>query len=60
LASDYRPALEQLLEIVRRDRKWHDEVARKNMLDLFALLGTEPRNDDLVREFRIQLARILN
>jgi putative thioredoxin len=60
LASDYRPALELLLEIVRRDRKWHDEVARKNMLDLFAVLGTESRNDDLVREFRIQLARILN
>lgn len=60
LEHDYRSALEQLLEIVRRDRKWRDEAARKNMLDLFALLGNEPRNDDLVREFRIQLARILN
>lgn len=60
LAHNYRPALEQLLEIVRRDRKWQDEAARKTMLDLFALLGGEPRNDELVREFRIQLARILN
>ncbi len=60
LAHDYRPALEQLLEIVRLDRKWQDEAARKVMLDLFALLGSEPQNDDLVREFRIQLARILN
>jgi putative thioredoxin len=60
LAHNYRPALEQLLEIVRLDRKWQDEAARKVMLDLFALLGSEPQNDDLVREFRIQLARILN
>ena len=60
LAHDYRPALEQLLEIVRRDRKWQDEAGRKTMLDLFALLGGDLQYDDLVREFRIQLARILN
>lgn len=60
LAHDYRPALEQLLELVRRDRKWRDEAARKTMLDLFTLLGADPRFDDLVREFRIQLARTLN
>lgn len=60
LAHDYRPALEQLLEIVRRDRKWRDEAARRTMLDLFALLGGDGQFDDLVREFRIQLARTLN
>lgn len=60
LAHDYRPALEQLLAIVRRDRKWQDEAARKSMLDLFTLLGGDARYDDLVREFRIQLARTLN
>ncbi|MDP2809484.1 MAG: tetratricopeptide repeat protein [Rhodocyclaceae bacterium] len=60
LAHDYRPALEQLLELVRRDRKWQDEAARKTMLDLFTLLGGDPQYDDLVREFRIQLARTLN
>jgi putative thioredoxin len=60
LAQDYRPALEQLLGIVRRDRKWQDEAARKTMLDLFALLGGNAQYDDLVREFRIQLARTLN
>lgn len=60
LAHDYRPALEQLLEIVRRDRKWQEEAARKSMLDLFTLLGGNPQYDDLVREFRIQLARTLN
>ncbi len=60
LTQDYRPALEQLLEIVRRDRKWQDEAARKTMLDLFALLGGNAQHDDLLREFRILLARTLN
>ena len=60
LAHDYEPALEQLLEIVRRDRKWQDEAARKTMLDLFTLLGGNPQYDDLMRKFRIQLARTLN
>ena len=60
LTQDYRAALEQLLEIVRRDRKWQQEAARKTMLDLFALLGGNARFDDLVREFRIRLSRTLN
>ncbi len=60
LAGDYRPALEQLLAIVRRDRKWQEEAARKAMLDLFSLLGSDAQFDDLVREFRIALARTLN
>lgn len=60
LAHDYRPALEQLLEIVQRDRNWQDEAARKTMLDLFTLLGGDAQHDDLVREFRILLARTLN
>jgi putative thioredoxin len=60
LTGDYRPALEHLLAIVRRDRKWQDEAARKAMLDLFTLLGGDAQFDDLVREFRIALARTLN
>ena len=60
LRHDYRQALEQLLEIVRRDRKWRDEAGRRTMLDLFTLLGATARHDDLVREFRILLARTLN
>ena len=60
LVHDYRPALEQLLEIVRRDRQWQDQAARMTMLDLFTLLGGNAQYDDLVREFRIQLARTLN
>jgi putative thioredoxin len=60
LAQDYRASLEQLLEIVRRDRKWQEEAARKTMLDLFALLGGNAQFDELVREFRIRLSRTLN
>lgn len=60
LAQDYRAALENLMDIVRRDRKWNDEAGRKTMLTLFTLLGAQPQHEDLVREFRVALARTLN
>lgn len=60
LARDYRAAFGQLLEIVRRDRKWNDESGRKTMLTMFTMLGAQPQYDDLVREFRIALSRTLN
>ena len=60
LAQQYHPALEHLLTIIRRDRKWNDEAARRRMLDLFQLMSANNRFDDVVREFRIQLARTLN
>jgi putative thioredoxin len=60
LAGDYRAAFTQLLEIVRRDRKWNDEAGRKTMLTLFTMLGGKPQFDDLLREFRVALSRTLN
>ena len=57
---DYRGALENLLEIVRRDRNWNEQAGRKTMLTLFTLLSAQPQFDDLVREFRVALARTLN
>jgi len=60
VARDYRAALEQLLEIVRRDRSWNDEAGRKTMLTLFNLLSAQPERDDLVREYRVALSRTLN
>ena len=60
LQQDYRGALEALLDLVRRDRKWNEEAGRKGMLNLFTLLAAQPQYDDLVREFRIALARTLN
>jgi putative thioredoxin len=60
LTRDYRGALTNLLEIVRRDRKWNEEAGRKGMLNLFTLLAAQPQYDDLVREFRVALSRTLN
>jgi len=53
----YEQALEQLLEVLRRDRAFGDDVARKTMLALFELLGNE---DPLVRRYRKELAATLH
>ena len=52
-SEDYATALDQLLEIVRRDRSFRDDIARKTMLQVFSLLGNE---GDLVSEYRRRLA----
>jgi putative thioredoxin len=37
-------AIEELLEIIKRDRKWNEEAARKQLLTLFEAMGpTDPR-----------------
>jgi putative thioredoxin len=55
-ARDYQPALEQLLEIVRRDRKFGDDAGRKTMLEIFSLLGS---GHDLVDRYRRLLSAAL-
>jgi putative thioredoxin len=36
-------AIDQLIEIIRRDREWNDEAARKELLQLFEAMGpTDP------------------
>lgn len=57
LDGDCEAALATLLAIVRSDRRYGDDAARKAMLDLFTLL---PDGDPLIREYRTQLARALN
>ena len=57
LQADYRPAMTQLLEIVRRDRGFRDDAGRKTLVALFNLLGPD---HELVREFRRELAALLN
>ncbi|HEY2835659.1 MAG TPA: thioredoxin [Rhizomicrobium sp.] len=42
--GDREAALDELLEIVRRDRKWNDDAARKHIVTLFEAMGpTDPR-----------------
>jgi len=48
--------MDQLLEIVRRDKAWRDGEARRQLLTLFTLAAGEP---DLVSEYRRKLATAL-
>jgi putative thioredoxin len=51
----YREAMDELLEIVRRERDWRDGEARRQLLALFGLAG----DSDLVSEYRRKLASAL-
>ncbi|HWY16816.1 MAG TPA: thioredoxin [Rhizomicrobium sp.] len=43
-AGDREGAIGELLELVRRDRKWNDEAARKHLVTFFEAMGpTDPR-----------------
>lgn len=53
----FEPALEQLLEIIRRDRKFGNDVGRRTMLEVFNLLGAD---DERVSKYRRMLASALN
>jgi putative thioredoxin len=55
--EDWTGAMEQALEVVRRDRAFDDDAGRRALLDLFALLGG---NHELVRHYRRELAAALN
>ncbi len=57
LAGEYESALEQLLEIMRRDRTFRDDAARKGMIAIFELLdGTGP----LVSRYRSLMSSALH
>ena len=49
-------AVDELLEIVRRDRQWNDEAARKQLLTLFEAFGP---TDELTVSARRRLSSIL-
>lgn len=51
--TQYRDALNQLLEIVKRDRAFGNDAGRKTMLEVFTLLG---QDNELVAEYRRRLA----
>lgn len=49
-------ALEQLLEVVRRDRAFGEDIGRKSMLQVFELASAQP---ELVAEWRRRLSSVL-
>jgi len=52
----YREAMDELLEIIRRDKNWREGEARRQLLALFNLAAGEP---ELVAEYRRKLAAAL-
>jgi putative thioredoxin len=43
-ASDRDGAVAELLELIRRDRKWNDDAGRKQLVTLFEAMGfDDPR-----------------
>lgn len=55
-AGDRDRAMDELLEVVRRDRKWNEEAARKQLVTLFEALGPM---DPLTISGRRRLSSIL-
>jgi putative thioredoxin len=56
-ARRYREALDELLEIVQREKNWKDGEARKQMLAIFNLADKQP---ELVAEYRRKLSSALH
>lgn len=55
-AGQYEAGMDELLEIVRRDRSFGDDIGRKTLLSVFELLG----GGELVSRYRRMLASALN
>lgn len=54
--GDYESALQQLLELLRRDRRFNEDAARKGLLDIFTLLGNQ---GELVSRYRGKMSSLL-
>lgn len=54
--GNYEGALEQLLEIMKRDRKYNDDAGRKGILKVFGMLGG---SGELVTRYRQKMASFL-
>ena len=57
LAGDYGTALAEWLELMRRDRRFGDEAARRSLLLAFTVLG---EGDELVSAYRRRMASLLH
>ena len=57
MADEYEEALQMLLDLMRRDRQYGDDAARKGILAIFELLGGE---NPLVGQYRNKLFNLLH
>jgi putative thioredoxin len=57
VAGDYATALGEWLELMRRDRTYGDEAARRSLLQVFDVLGEQ---DPLVAQYRRRMASLLH
>ena len=57
LAGNYEAALEQFMELLKRDQKYRDGAARKALLGVFNILGAKHK---LVNYYRRQMFRYLH
>lgn len=55
--KDWEPALEQLIEIVQRDRAFQEDVGRRRMVEVFDLASSQPQ---IVSQWRRRLGAALN
>ena len=55
--KEWEKALEQLLEVVQRDRSWSDDAGRRRMIEVFELASSQPQ---LVSQWRRKLGGALN
>lgn len=55
VAGDAEVALEQFIELLRRDRAWEDGLAKKSLIDAFRVIEDE----DLVGRYRRKMSALL-
>jgi len=61
LQGDIASAMDQLLEIIKRDRKFEDDLGRKELLKLFDIVRTQgEQGAKIVSDYRHKLALALN
>lgn len=61
LQGDVASAMEQLLEIIKRDRKFKDDLGRKELLKLFDIVSTQgEQGAKILSDYRRKLALALN
>jgi putative thioredoxin len=54
--GDFEPAMEQLLEIARRDRTFRQDIGRRRLLEVFEMASADP---ELVSEYRARLSAVI-